>query len=400
MNSQTRDNLGQCLEDHAHGRTVVSGTPDKLTIESTAICNLRCVMCPQSIDAVNRPRHMSVELEEKLAPFMERAGTIQLHGIGEPTASSAFWRLIQRLPGQSIGDVNSNFTLLNDARLEKLAASSLKTIHVSLDAARPETYRRIRGFDFEKVVNNIRRFIQYRNNSGKSTPRLMINMTLMRENIEEAVEFVELAHRLEVDGVEMWHLNVLDPEEAARYQHDRDGWIFKYADQVLAEYPALSDEWMTRASTRATELGVPLVLPRNGRQIFYEIASPEPGEAVGKKARRSTTRDCRNPWRWLMVTSNGDVRPCCYATSGVTNLESVSLEEAWNGESMQQVRRELLQNRVPSVCRGAACEYVKNTREPFLRIVSGVYERSGRLLKSVSPNLYRKLRALKHALLH
>lgn len=388
-------NLEQCLGDHRQGRVLVSGTPDMLTIESTAICNLRCVMCPQSIGAVERPKHMSWSLGEKLEPFLARAGKIQLHGIGEPMTSSAFWRLVQILPGGAFGEVNSNFTVLDREKIENLVASRLALINVSLDAARPETYRKIRNFDFETVLRNVRTFIERRNVLGKSAPMLRINMTLMRENIAEVVEFVELARRLGVDGVEMWQLNVLDDEEMKRYHHQRGGWEFKYADQVLSRHAQLSNHWITKAAERAAQLGVQLTFPSRDRAIIFRtwIASLR-AAVTGAGRRRVTTRDCQNPWRWLMVTSNGGVRPCCYATSDVANLEQESLQEVWNGARMQQVRRELLGNRVPSICQGAACEYVKNARATLASRANSSYGRSVNFLQRAWRGVQRRLRAL------
>jgi MoaA/NifB/PqqE/SkfB family radical SAM enzyme len=367
-----------------------------LTIESTAICNLRCVMCPQSIDVVKRPKHMSGQLQERLAPFISRAGHIQLHGIGEPMASTAFWRLIDALPAGPIGDVNSNFTILDENRLARLAGSRLEKIHVSLDAARSGTYRRIRGFDFETVLHNIRRFLERRNAAGRATPQLLINMTLMRANIEEVVEFIELARALGVDGVEMWQLNFLGAAEASMYRHERDGWTFDYREQMLSGYADLSDTWLRRAADRARELGMPLILPaRNRAVILNQASAPFPDDSAPNQTPPRTTRDCQNPWRWLMVESNGSVRPCCYATSSVANMTNATAEEVWNGREMRKLRRELLQYRVPSACKGAGCDFVRNTPpSPAAHIAKWVYLRLGALLRRRWPQPRQRLREI------
>lgn len=396
MTSAQVTNLEQCLDDHRHGRVVARGTPDLLTIESTAICNLRCVMCPQSIGAVKRPKHMNEDLGGKLAPFMAGAGAIQLHGIGEPLTSPAFWRLLDRLPAGPIGDVNSNFTVLDETRIGRLVSSRLDTIHVSLDAARARTYRRIRNFDFDTVLANIRAFIACRNGAGRRTPRVLINMTLMHANIGEVVEFVELAHSLGVDGVEMWQLNVLGPSEAGKYHHERDGWVFRYEDQVLSRHGSLSDTWLARAMARAQVLGMALTLPAPDREVFHDAA---PAQAAPTPARRRTTRDCRNPWRWLMVTSNGAARPCCYAPGNVGNLERESAAEIWNGAPMQRLRRDLLADKVPSACRGAACDYVKNSSQSWpAGVAHNLSQWLGAQLWHRAPRWYRRLRDIKRRL--
>ena len=184
--------------------------PTRLTIKTTAICNLRCVMCPHSIDAVQRPNHMPLEILERLVEPMANAERAQLHGIGEPLASPALWRAVENnyFSAEAALTINTNLTLLNARRLKKpLEMKAKLTLNVSLDAATPRTYRRIRGGKMEEVLANIRRLLAERRDPEH--PAIWINMTLMRENIGEAPAFVELGKALGVDAVCFWHLNRL-----------------------------------------------------------------------------------------------------------------------------------------------------------------------------------------------
>lgn len=258
--------------EYAAGILVVRSSPRMLTLETSSRCNLRCVMCPQAINAVDRPKHLEEELVAGLEKFIRQSRSIQLHGIGEPLASPAFWNSLKFIPDDCDASINTNLTVLDDQRLTNLLNSAIKIVNVSLDAARPETYQKIRGYSFATVVGNIQRFLQERQAKGKRVPRLYMNMTLMRSNIEELLEFIELAVSLGADAVCLWHLNRWPDEEMARYVLTRDGWVFDYRKEGLWNFPALSNKSIRKAVALARQKGMQLILGQNKIMYFEEQA--------------------------------------------------------------------------------------------------------------------------------
>lgn len=367
------------LVDQAYreGQTRLECSPSVLTIESTSICNLRCVMCPHAIDAVQRPKHMPGNVIEKLSDVLAAAADVQLHGIGEPLSSPAFWRALENPaihPDCSL-NVNTNLTLLNDRKLALLLGvkAQLK-INVSIDAATERTYARIRGAEFSGVIDNVEKLIAARGSSRR--PIVYINMTLMRENIEEAVPFVEMAHRLAVDGVFFFQMNHQPAERMEKYKIDRDHWHFDYTQQGLWNFKDLSNRCLNEALDRGRQLGMPLY-PEGLTSLFFNdvpaataVAAPAVVEAapaetmVDAKSRQANpeVRDCRAPWEWSLIATNGEVLPCCFGAPPVGNLNESSFEEIWNGEAMQSLRKSLSENRIPKACEKGVCKYVLNTR--------------------------------------
>ena len=258
------------MEEFQAGKLVVDSTPYKLTLETTSRCNLQCVMCLHAVGGVDRPKHFEESLSERLAPFIARAGNIQLHGIGEPLNSPAFWRCLADLPPveDCESSINSNFTVVNDVQIDRLLESQIRFINVSLDAATAQTYARIRGFDFEKVLGNIRRLISKKQALGKRYPSLFMNMTLMRSNIEELVDFIRLAKEIGADQVCAWQLNRWPQEEMARFVVQRGDWTFDYAKEGLWNYPELSNECIARAEALAKELGIAFTFPTAAAVYF------------------------------------------------------------------------------------------------------------------------------------
>src|SRR5258708_17931664 len=141
------------------GNVVVRNMPILLSIESTSICNLRCVMCNQAI-GVDRPKHLPVAVIDSLSGALGAAHAVQLHGIGEPLTSPSFWRALEGNYFHEDCDVtfNTNLTILDDKRLDRIMRFNGKSlINVSLDAATEQTYERIRGYDLNIVLNNLSR---------------------------------------------------------------------------------------------------------------------------------------------------------------------------------------------------------------------------------------------------
>lgn len=264
------DNAKMAMDEFRAGTINVSSTPSMLTLETTSRCNLRCVMCPHAINAVNRPKHLEEEMINKLRRFILQAESIQLHGIGEPTSSPAFWKMLGLLPSASMceSSINTNLTMLDDKRLEKLLNSNLKIINVSLDAAHAATYQKIRGFSFEKVLANLEKLLSARNISGKHFPLVYLNMTLMRFNIEELPDFIRLGAKLGVDKIFLWHLNRWSDAEMARYVVERENWTFDYQKEGLWNFPALSNRFLQEAESLAKELGVKIHLDHN-KGIYF-----------------------------------------------------------------------------------------------------------------------------------
>jgi radical SAM protein with 4Fe4S-binding SPASM domain len=66
-----------------------------------------------------------------------------------------------------------------------------------------------------------------------------------------------------------------------------------------------------------------------------------------------------------MITTDGAVRPCCHATAPVGNLRDSGFAEIWNGKEMQDLRRDIIADRINNVCRDAACKFVQNMPRPI-----------------------------------
>jgi MoaA/NifB/PqqE/SkfB family radical SAM enzyme len=403
---------------------VLTTTPREITIESTTFCNLQCVMCEHSQEGMVARRHFPEHLVERLAPYMSAASRFQLHSLGEPLMSPAFWKILERITSVHRGtpdiSFNSNGLLLSEKNIALLLASKVREINISFDAATAETYQKIRGGDFERLVANVANLVRARAAARRADFKIILNMTLMRANIEELPQFVRLAYRVGADEVSFWGLNEGENYERPDWVVSKGDWQFSYAEESPQHYPNLFAAKLREAVAMARDLNMPLdeefkdkvIVTATGRRADKEyrphaaspcasipttISSDTPAEtesiadsppqqlvqltsgsdtgeisaerrridgASGIPAPKSATiSKCEAPWRWLVVNNRGDCLPCCFLQGTVGNLERQSVEEIWNGLPMQELRASIAQGEVHPLCQGASCRYVRGPAE-------------------------------------
>ena len=135
--------------------------PSHVLIELTAKCNLRCVWCQQS-DADWRKRNWSqMELDDvrRVLPSLEGAKVLLLYNIGEPLVYKGIFEAIREarkyIPQVRI---TTNGVLLTREKSQQLEDVGLTQLNVSIDSPDPEIFKRIRGTDLGKIVDNLKVF--------------------------------------------------------------------------------------------------------------------------------------------------------------------------------------------------------------------------------------------------
>ncbi|MBD2569853.1 radical SAM/SPASM domain-containing protein [Anabaena lutea] len=137
-------------------------------------CNLKCVMCPYH-SAVIKPTHstdffkgnkaMSWQMMQKLAKECGEAKIgILVGSIEEPILHPKIVEFVQLCKQQGVPRVHitTNGQLLDKTCSQALLEAGLTSIDISIDAATPDTYRKVRGADFNRVISNVINFIQLR----------------------------------------------------------------------------------------------------------------------------------------------------------------------------------------------------------------------------------------------
>ncbi|KKQ56613.1 MAG: Molybdopterin cofactor synthesis protein A [Parcubacteria group bacterium GW2011_GWA2_38_13] len=266
--------------------------PLHLNIELMYGCNLRCEFCLLSLPA-NQQKYSAKPGDkipfEKYCEIVDEGlkhglCSIALNGYNEPLLQKDIARYVQYARTAGVIDVNlhTNGLLLTDQLAEELIASGLTIIMFSLDAFSPAIYKKIRKSDgYNLAVENVLKFINIRNSMGKILPLVKVSFVKTKVN-----------------------------------QNDLDGFI-KF--------------WKHRADFITIQT----------------LTSPFVGNKKDKKFEEEYRVDslqftkCFEPYQRLMITSDGNVLPCCshYGLEiSLGNIYHESVYQVWNSKHFKEMR--------------------------------------------------------------
>lgn len=144
--------------------------PERITLELTNRCNLRCVFCPRTY-MEKRRGDMDVQLACRLIDEMAEQAPVQVVPFfrGE-TLLHPHWRdILAYMKNKDVGPIQftTNATLLTPEAAAAILDLDLDFISFSMDTTDPELYNSTRkGADFHSCMNNVLEFIEQRNRRG------------------------------------------------------------------------------------------------------------------------------------------------------------------------------------------------------------------------------------------
>jgi len=183
---------------------IVPDFPSRINIEPTDQCNLRCNMCPRK-DLTRPVGDIDIDLFDKLAQEISRhaPAEVRLHKDGEPLMAPHIFDLIDHIKTVSPStmlNMDTNALLLDEEKANRILDSKLDILLFSVNAATPETYKKVRGSTkYDKVITNIERFLELRKERGYVWPRVKVQLIVMAETKDEIGLFREQWGPHEVD---------------------------------------------------------------------------------------------------------------------------------------------------------------------------------------------------------
>lgn len=351
-----QENERRAVESERTNQIEVDHMPLWLNMTNTTRCNLNCIMCNQAYGKILDLR-MEPEIYEQIVrefyPFLR---TVQLTAIGEPMMTPQLRSKIEDMLrfGVRLEMVTNGTLMKGDGLLEKLATAS-ELITVSVDGARAETFHSIRpGADFNEILDNIRRFNHFRSLLPEGErPRLNFNYILMKRNIRELPDFVDLAADLDAHTIIGSHLVL--------YEEGLE-------EEMLIHDPGLSNAYTAAAQERAAARGVAIQLPppfpEEGanpsppvdESVDREKSGEEPGSGDAESAGKDGTysgEKCYFLWRRVYIGPHGEVVPCCLSgIEALGNLKENSFPEIWNNGRYKRLRKFVHTLNPPAPCKG------------------------------------------------
>jgi MoaA/NifB/PqqE/SkfB family radical SAM enzyme len=330
-------------------------------------CNLRCVMCHFSDDAVfKRPTRQltTTEFERLFDEIGFSVRHVMLSCGDEPLVSKHLPGILEYLarehPEVAV-EFCTNATLMHAPIRDLIMRTGVARLLFSVDAVSKPLLESIRvGCRYEQVIGNIMALRDLRQCCGVPWPAFVFNFVMMNRNIHEAPAFVRMAQALGAESIDFRHLVPV-------------GTFFS-PDDLLSEVPAKYNFYRERILAEANRLGVPLYLPppfAGAGEWFppgddpvvdwsdLERVQPDRlNEALplvparidesstaweGSVAEEFSTTFCNRPFSEIMVRDQDEVLPCPWHEKPLGLLsDGKTLAEIFEGEAFQRLRRNML----------------------------------------------------------
>ncbi len=170
--------------------------PPIVVLETTNVCNLRCIHCPQGNGYPDspdyRPHYMSWETYTKVIDEIaeNKVELVRFAPAGEALVHPQFLDQIAYAKSKGVGPIDlttNGLTFDNDAfengakmpgisMMQRLLELEIDVVDISVDAFSKERHEQIRvGSDYHRLMSNIHHFL-YLRNKGKHKTRLMLSI--------------------------------------------------------------------------------------------------------------------------------------------------------------------------------------------------------------------------------
>ena len=276
-----------------------------LSVEPAAVCQLHCPECPVGRGANRQfPENpfMSREVWQRVLteakPFVH---TIQFYFQGEPLLNKDLPLMIREAHEAGIYTiVSTNAQALTREIAEELVSAGLNRIIISMDGLTQDSYSAYRiGGNVERCREALRWL-----RDAKGTLIIELQVLRLRTNEQEWDAFRREYKKMGADRLVF-----------------KTAQLYDYAD------------------------GHPL-MPSDPRYSRYVKGTD------GRYHRRPLSKGCFRVWSGAVITSTGEVLPCCYDKShahSFGNIMEAPLAELYNNEKAVAFRREALRHK-PQIC--------------------------------------------------
>ena len=208
-------------------------TPTHLELAYDITCNLACKSCRPFILTTT---HRNIDtLYNFYNPLFKNAQELVISGDGDAFASKHYFSLLQSdltdiSPNLNKIVLQTNGILLNEDNFNKIHPNNKKYINfvsISIDASTEETYKKVRGGNFNTLCNNLE-FIKTYKLKHTGLFYLYSGFTISKLNIHEVINFIDFAYNYKFDMIQFWLAKQWD-----RCEEPKDNMERRYSDIVI-----------------------------------------------------------------------------------------------------------------------------------------------------------------------
>ncbi|MBF0294465.1 MAG: radical SAM protein [Magnetococcales bacterium] len=315
-----------------------------VTVAITHQCNIRCEMCYFHEELKTRHILPLAAFQSFIDQVASKRPCVILSG-GEPFTHPHLVEMVAYAKGKGLPvQIFTNGTLMRPGVMERLIELELDYIDFTL-LGDPESHNQVAcaSFAYGKFLENLTKFA---NKRGRT--QIILNYTITPRAIRDMRHAVELARRLQLDGLRIQHYNYLLPDElAAQGTVIRELFATEAGINEVAETGDLSTmaaaigEFKAYLAREAPDLPVqwaPDLTPEETRHWY----SGEPFRSP---------RKCLFAWRGMLLDADGSLYPCSKIYLELGSLEGRDPFTVWNDTTMTTFRKRLKERMFPACAR-------------------------------------------------
>lgn len=301
--------------------------------------------------------------EDSLAAIMDalparKPRIVSISGHGETTIYKNWHLHCRRMLDMGLPlHLISNFckTLSSD-ELETLTC--FKSIEISCDTNDHQLFSQLRrGGDLKSLLSNVNRLRGMAAKMNRTIPSLSFSCVVSDRNVLHLMEYVRFGHSVGVGHFNFCNLTRYPGIDGAL----NPGHVTRMPPELLKK----ADETLTRVFDFLRRLEIPFFVQQGLQDSIREKLSnleagpqapeslrPEPPGPVRYSSARpgNMTRDCLDPWNFILIGSRGDVLPCCWHPPVYTLGLNQPCEDLFNCTPVKQLRWGLLTGKLSPAC--------------------------------------------------
>ena len=304
-----QENSEKNLTEIRNGNFRLDSYPRRLVLELTNACNLNCIMCGRD-GGDFKYNFLDIQCLYKLESILNYVEEVTLFGWGEPTIHPKFKDILEFLNKHPV----KKYFVTNGTTLHRIKQYlfdfKVDIMAVSLDGATSETNNKIRkNSNFNQIVSDLKVIVNRRKAEKVNYPYINFVFTLMKRNLRELPDMVDLAYKIGIEEVKAVYLTAFNEKLKGEV-------LWNCADEVK--------EVFEETIERGNKLGIKIKLP-------YIQGEDIAGDKYHK--------DCYVGWRDFFIGSDGYIRPCQSVSKKLVHISKYkNFEDAWNSDEMVDFR--------------------------------------------------------------